>query len=321
MRDWDWLTPLLLGEVDAEELDRLGADLDIERVQTLVDLGSSDEYDAAETSLSRYCGQVAAGTSRVTALPHCLMQAFRHRCIIVASTSSAHAVRDLRGGAIGLTGWQDSGNTWTRAVLAESGVGIDDARWVVGRLTENHPIQDRLGGFGEPGRIEADPQERPLMAMLSSGELDAVLTPFMPNGFFAPDSQWRPLLDDLAGAEAAYADRHNYVPGIHILGFKSEFLNQHTDIALAVSRALAESRRIWTEKRRRYAETSMWIIDDLLRESRLLPTGWQQPGLDRQGEMFAAFCHQLEAQRLLPKAPTVTELFPVDVPAIVGSAC
>ncbi|SDT38416.1 substrate-binding domain-containing protein [Microlunatus soli] len=315
LRDWDWLTPLLLGETDRRALDRHGVELDIHRVPALVDLSSGTDFEVAETSLSRYAQHIAAGATDVTALPHWMMQSFRHRCIIVSRQSSAHAVRDLRGGAIGLTGWQDSGNTWTRAVLAESGVGIDDARWVVGRLTAHHPVQDRLAGFGRPGHIEADPRERPLMEMLSAGELDAVLTPFMPTGFFASDSLWRPLLDDLAGAEAAYADRHNFVPGIHVLGFRSDFLRSHQEIAVEISAALVESRRIWTEKRRRYAETSMWIIDDLLRESRVLPAGWDQPGLDRQGEMVAAFSEQLERQRLLPAAPAVSDLFPIDIPA------
>lgn len=319
LRDWDWLTPLLLGEVNPEALGRLGVELDIQRVPTLVDLASTPDVDAAETSLSRYAGGVASGATEITALPHCLMQSFRHRCIIVSRQSPVHAVRDLRGGAIGLTGWQDSGNTWTRAVLAESGVGIDDARWVVGRLTAEHPVQDRLAGYGVPGHIEADPQERPLMELLSAGHLDAVLTPFMPSGFFAPDSPWRPLLDDLAGAEAAYADRHDFVPGIHVLGFRSDFLTAHRDVALAISAALVESRTIWTEKRRRYAETSMWIIDDLLRESRVLPADWDQPGLERQGAMFTAFGEQMEQQRLLAAAPSLSELFPIDIPLSVSA--
>lgn len=317
VRDWDWLTPLLLGEVDLGELDRLDVELEVARVQTLPDLCTSEEYAGAEMSLSRYVSHVAAGGQDVLALPHCLMQSFRHRCIVVRRSSAIHCVRELRGGTIGLTGWQDSGNTWTRAVLAESGVGIGDARWVVGRLTERHPIEDRLGGHGAPGRIEADPQERPLTELLTTGELDAVLTPFMPTGFFAVDSPWRLLLDDVAGAEASYADRHGFVPGIHVLAFKQTVIRDRPEVARAVSAAFADSRRIWTEKRRRYAETSMWLISDLLRESRALPTGWDLPGLEHQGPMFTAFAAQMVAQGLLEQAPAVDRLFPLDLAAEV----
>lgn len=318
LRDWDWLTPLLLGEVDLAELKRLDVELDVDRVQTLPNLGHSSTYAAAEMSLSRYVSSVAAGRDAVTAVPQCLMQSFRHRCIVVSRYSSAHSVRDLRGGVIGLTGWQDSGNTWTRAVLAESGVGIDDARWVVGRLTAAHPIHDRLGGYGVPGRIESDPRERPLVELLSAGELDAILTPFMPAGFYAPDSEWRPLLPDIAGAEASYADRHGFVPGIHVLAFKTDLLATRPEVVAAISAALENSRRIWTEKRRRYAETSMWLLGDLLRESRTLPARWDRPGLEHQGAMFTAFTDQMVTQRLLKQAPPLERLFPLDVSGVAG---
>lgn len=317
VRDWDWFTPLLLGEVDLRELDRLGVELEVVRVQTLPDLPTSEEYGGAEMSLSRYVSHVAAGGHAVVALPHCLMQSFRHRCIVVPRRSSIHSVRELRGGTIGLTGWQDSGNTWTRAVLAESGVGIGDAHWVVGRLTERHPIEDRLGGHGVPGRIEADAQERPLTDLLAAGELDAVLTPFMPTGFFSVDSPWRPLLDDVTGAEASYADRHGFVPGIHVLAFKEDLVRERPEVAGAISSAFAESRRIWTAKRRRYAETSMWLISDLLREARSLPAGWDLPGLEYQGPMFAAFAEQMVTQGLLAQSPTIDQLFPIDLAAEV----
>ncbi|MSE19375.1 nitrate ABC transporter substrate-binding protein, partial [Pantoea agglomerans] len=97
---------------------------------------------------------------------------------------------------------------------------IDDVFWYAGRLTADHPIVDRLAGFGRPGRIEPAPDERPLIEMLQAGELDAIFTPFMPEGFFLAGSGLRQLQTDFYQAERDYFNRVGYVPGIHILALK-----------------------------------------------------------------------------------------------------
>ncbi|WP_197429663.1 type 2 periplasmic-binding domain-containing protein [Auraticoccus cholistanensis] len=311
LRDWDWLTPLLLGELGTEPLDELGLELQVERVPALPDLWSEPGLDAAEISLSRYCLAVADGRSEVVAVPHVLMQGFRHRCVIVAAGSEATSAADLRGGRIGLTGWPDSGNTWTRAALADDGLGLDDARWFTGRLTADHPEQDRLGGHGVPGHIEAL-TGTPLVERLSRGELDAVLTPFMPPGFHSPDAPWRPLYPDVRAAEAGWVRRHGFVPGHHLLGFRTGVA---PEVAAAVSEVLLRSREAWRTKRAKYAETSAWLAVDLVDEARLLPPGWDTPGLAEQGPMVAEFTAQQRHQRLHPSPPQLTDLFPLDLAA------
>jgi 4,5-dihydroxyphthalate decarboxylase len=49
VRDWDYFTPLALGDLKPE-----GFNLEIDRVGTLVDnLATSEKYDAGEVSFSR----------------------------------------------------------------------------------------------------------------------------------------------------------------------------------------------------------------------------------------------------------------------------
>ena len=114
---------------------------------------------------------------------------------------------------IGVTGWRipaipGRGPPWRRRV------SVSRMRsWYAGRLTGAHPIVDRLGGLRRPGRIEAVPGERPMMDLLESGELDAVFTPFMPDGFFGPSSNFRHLLPDYRAEELAYFRRGRLRPG------------------------------------------------------------------------------------------------------------
>ncbi|MDO9636975.1 MAG: nitrate ABC transporter substrate-binding protein [Pseudotabrizicola sp.] len=314
LRDWDYLTPLLLGDVGDPRID-----LQITRVGTLVDdLATTTAYDGAEISFSRYVQDRAAGCTAVLGVPQFLMRGFRHRCIITAKTSPITRLEDLAGKKIGVTGWQDSGNTWTRAALADLGVGIEDVMWYAGRLTEAHPITDRLGRFARPGRIEAMPGEQPMIAALLDGSLDAVFTPFMPTGFFRPDSAFRHVLSDFRSAEIAYFDRVGYVPGMHILGLKASFAMENPWIASALSDLFDGSLAMWLDKRRKYAETTPWIIQDIAMMDTALGAKWAASGLSANAGMISDFVRQSREQALIGCDLTLTEIFPSDPSAMRG---
>ncbi|MET3616345.1 4,5-dihydroxyphthalate decarboxylase [Rhizobium aquaticum] len=303
LRDWDYITPIVVGDVTSPRLT-----LDIERVGTLT---MQVAFDGAEISFSRYCEQRFNGDDSLVGVPNFIMRGFRHRCIITAKNSSVRSLADLAGKNIGVTGWRDSGTVWTRAAARREGVGIEDAMWYAGRLTEAHPVTDRLGGYGRPGRIEAAPGERPMVELLQAGELDAVFTPFMPKGFFDKDSLLRPVLDDYRAAEVAYFKAVGYVPGMHLIGLKAELVSKHPWIVDEVSRMLDESKRLWLEKREKYADTTPWIIDELRRCSAdLLPT-WNDSGLSANEAMIRDFASELYEQKILPRLLSPTELFAV----------
>lgn len=306
VRDWDYVTPLLLGDVASERID-----LKVERLATLPeDFASDPRFDASEISFSRYTTSRSRGETAVLGVPNFLMRGFRHRCIITARDSGLVRLEDLRGRRIGVTGWQDSGNTWTRAALARAGVGIEDARWYAGRLTEAHPVTDRLGRYARPGRIEPVPGERPMLALLDEGRLDAVFTPFMPPGFFERQTRYRLLLPDVRAAERAYFEAVGYVPGIHILGVKAAFAAQHPWAVQELSDLIDAARRLWLEKRRKYIDTTPWLIEDLVSTGRDLPPDWDASGLAANRRMIADFLDEVRRQGLADTGLTPESLFP-----------
>ena len=306
VRDWDYFTPLALGDIQPE-----GFTLKIDRVGTLVnEIATSDQYDAGEVSFSRYAQGRAKGDESLLGLPHFLMRGFRQRCIITTADSPLTTPAQLKGKKIGVTGWQDSGNTWTRTVLREAGVEIDDAYWFAGRLTEDHPIVDRLAGFGRPGRIEAAPGERPLIDLLKAGELDAVFTPFMPQGFFLPESGLRQLQTDFYQAELDYFNRVGYVPGMHILAMKPALAQEHPWLPQALSELIDRSYVMWMQKREKYADTTPWLLDDLRRTAQDLPASWNQNGFAVNKKMIADFANELYQQGLTKTLVTPEALFP-----------
>lgn len=306
VRDWDYLTPLALGDVASPRLD-----LTVDRVGTLVaHVGKDPSYDAAETSFSRYAQLRADGDDSVFGIPNFIMRGFRHRCIITARSSGITALGQLAGKRIGVTGWRDSGNTWTRAALRREGVGVDGAQWFAGRLTAAHPITDRLDGFGRPGRIEAMPSERPMMEALEDGSLDAVFTPFMPDGFFDEGSKFRQVVEDFRGAEIDYFNDVGYVPGMHLVGLKAGIAAEHPWLAEELSTLIDESQRVWLQKRRKYADTTPWMIDELRRVARDLPADWNANGLVANDRMIRDFAEELHVQGILPRRLSPGDLFP-----------
>ncbi|MBF9231934.1 substrate-binding domain-containing protein [Microvirga alba] len=306
VRDWDYVVPLALGDVRSGRFD-----LQLDRVGTLPeDLATDPRYDAGEISFSRYSLGRARGETSIVGVPHFLMRGFRHRCIITTKASNITTLDQLAGKKIGLTGWQDSGNTWTRAILRRIGIGIDDAYWYAGRLTEAHPIVNRLGSYGRPGRIEAAPGERPMMELLEEGVLDAVFTPFMPPGFFDADSKFRQLVPDFRKAEVEYFNDVGYVPGMHLLGIKPTIVEEHPWLPQALSELLDESTRVWLEKRAKYADTTPWIIDEIRQVTRDLPASWDRNGFAANEHMIADFATELHAQNLTDKQLSPRDLFP-----------
>jgi 4,5-dihydroxyphthalate decarboxylase len=306
VRDWDYITPLVLGDVKPE-----GFELEVDRVAALPDnLAGHALYDAAEMSFSRYALGRSRGETGVVGLPHFLMRGFRLRCIITAKTSGLTTVAELAGKRIGLAGWQDSGNTWTRALLRREGIGITDAQWRISRLMASHPIVDRLAGYGRPGLIETVPGDTPLLEMLARGELDAVFIPFMPPGFFDAASPFRQLVPDFRTAEASYAAEVGYVPGMHVLALKADRAAEHPWLAQALSDVLDRSYRSWMERRLRYADTTPWLLDELRQVARDLPAGWDANGMAANRAMIADFGTELRAQELTPMSMTPEFLFP-----------
>lgn len=307
VRDWDYLTPLALGDVRSNKLQVI-----VDRVGTLVShLGETEAYDASEMSFSRYVSLRYEGDDSIVGIPNFIMRGFRHRCVITSNESGISNFEQLAGKKIGVTGWRDSGNTWTRAALRRHGVEVEDAFWFAGRLTETHPITDRLDGFGREGRIEAMPGEQPMMEALREGKLDAVFTPFMPDGYFGKNAGFRQVLSDFRSAELKYFNDTGYVPGMHLMGIKAEILTMHPWIAQELSDLLDESQRVWTAKRRKYAETTPWMIDELLKCAQELPEDWNVSGIKHNETMINDFAKELHLQGILPRKMSIEELFPI----------
>lgn len=326
VRHWDHVVPIALGDVSGQAFahgsgsgsDRdsgrsTGLSLTLCRLESTPDLWSTTVYDGGETSFSRYVRARAAGDDRVVALPVFLMRGFRHRCIIVRQDSPAETAADLKGSRIGLTGWPDSGNTWTRAILGEAGVGIHDADWQVGPLTAAHPVVDRIGGVTVGENVRHTAGGAPLVDLLIAGELDAVMTPFMPGGFHSPDSNLRTLFRDSRAAELEYHARHGFVPGIHLLALRSEVLTDRPELAQQLVDLFESAKQLSYLRRNKLMDITPWHNEEVALTARVFGPDWMPYGVSTDRRMVAAFQEQLVAQELLTAPVPADDLFPYSI--------
>jgi 4,5-dihydroxyphthalate decarboxylase len=306
VRYWEHVVPLALGEVGH-------GFLNTKLLETTPNLWANPDLDGAETSFSQYVRARARGDDRVIALPLFLMRGFRHRCIVVRRDSPAVDAADLGDARIGLTGWADSGNTWTRAILREAGVDVADATWRVGPLTANHPVFDRIGGVQVGENVAHTPNHAPLMDLLASGDLEAVMTPFMPPGFYDPDSMTRPLYPDTRAAEVDYFHRHGFVPGMHVLALRSEVVRRAPETAQRLIDLFEIAKRISRSRRDKLMDVTPWHNEDIAVATSVIGSDWMPYGFEGDRAMVRAFQEELVAQGLLGDPVPEHDLFPFAV--------
>jgi 4,5-dihydroxyphthalate decarboxylase len=304
-RHWDHLVPLALGDV-------VGAGrIAVRFLESTPQLQEEGELAAAETSLSSYVRLRASGDRSITALPVFIMRGFRHRCIITRKTAHFQTGADLRGARIGLTGWPDSGNVWTRAVLRREGVGIGDAEWRVGALTADHPRLDRLGGMLVPDNVAVAENDEPLVDMLTKGALDAVMTPFMPRGFSDFDSPFRTLFPRVREAEAEYFVEVGYIPGIHVLTVKTSVLETEPDVAQLLIDALSASQELARERREKLLDVTPWQNEAFEVSATTFGNDFSPIGFTDNRRMIADFQTELVDQGIIETSVPEDDLFPL----------
>jgi 4,5-dihydroxyphthalate decarboxylase len=97
---------------------------------------------------------------------------------------------------------------------------------------------------------------------------------------------------------------------MHLIAVKSDIARQHPWLPGELSRLVDESQRVWTAKRRKYAETSPWIIEELLEAAHALPPAWNDSGMEVNRRMIEDFAGELHVQGILSRRVSAEELFP-----------
>lgn len=291
---WDHITPLRTGDVTPE-----GIDLIYDVHHGLTPVSDDPACMGGEASLGRFMIDVSRGNTDFVALPVLPMFAFRHRCFLVKRGARIGNLSELEGKRVGLDGWPNSGNTWTKITLGQADVDIWKITWVIAPIEGTSDASHGPVPLDAPSNVQSGPPGKSLVDLLLSGEIDVLVAAFMPQGFFLPHSSIVPMMPDYRSAEMAYYHEHGYVPAHHLVKLRREVVERHPWIVDSLMQAFTEAKRLWLRQRRHLADTTPWLLEELAQTAAIFGEDWQPYGLEPNLKMLSDFCQGQYAQQLV----------------------
>lgn len=294
-RSYSHVMPLAAGDVRPE-----GIFLTLDRTTSIGRFREDTAFQAGEMSFSRYLIGLSQGDHSIVGLPIFVMHGFRQRCFFVRRGSPLRSLADLAGKRVGTNGWPDTGNTWSRSALRTAGVDLKSITWFVGPVDE--PLDAGATERAQallPSGVTQLPAGQTLAGQLAGGELDAMMCPWPPRGFYEADFPIARLFPDYQSAEEAYYQEVGIYPAHHVVGLRRELFERHPWIARSLYQAFDQSRLQAQADNLLLADASPWVQADIERAMSLMGTDWQPNGVEPNAKMIARLCEEEAAQGLV----------------------
>src|SRR3982074_1442341 len=212
--DYDRTRPLMDGRVKPD-----GIDLDIRILrprQAFQRMLDSQEFQVSELSLASYTALRGRADCPFVAVPVALSKIFRHACIYVRTGAGIRTPADLKGKRVGTSQWSSTGLVFMRGMLQHDyGVRAQDMHWFKGGL--NSFVEPPLIPLDLPKDIKLDflSGRQTLEKMFAAGELDALLSLYIPKLFLEGSPSIARLFPNYKEAAQDYYSRTRIFPTMH----------------------------------------------------------------------------------------------------------
>ena len=309
--DYDRTRPLIDGRVKPE-----GIDLDFQILrprQTFQRMLDTQEFDVSELSLASYTALKGRGACPFVAVPVALSKIFRHSCIYVRAGSGIATPQDLRGKRVGTSQYSSTGLVFMRGMLQHDyGVKSEDMHWFMGGL--NSFVEPPLIPLDLPKAIRLDflSAGQTLESMFDTGELDALLSLYIPKSFLARAPHISRLFPDFKAVEQDYYRRSGIFPIMHTIVLREDIYREHPWAARSIYRAFCEARDLavgglYDTDALRVALP--WLIDHVEETWRVFGKDFWAYGLEPNRATWAAVGRYVHEQGLSPRVVSADELF------------
>jgi 4,5-dihydroxyphthalate decarboxylase len=313
--DYDRTRPLMDGRVKPD-----GIDLDIQVLrprQSFQRMLDSQEFQISELSLASYAALKARGDCPFVAIPVAMSKIFRHSCIYVRTDAGITKPKDLRGKRVGTGQWGSTGLCFMRGFLQHDyGVKAEDMHWFMGGLTGTPDKQ--LIPMSLPGTIKLDylKEGQALEDMLAAGELDALLSLFIPNMFINGSPRIARLFPNFKEVERDYYARTKILPIMHTVVVREDVHREHPWVAKSIYKAFCAAKAIAVDGL--YDTDALrvalpWLIDHVEESWRVFGKDFWAYGIEPNRPTWEAIGRFVHEQSLAPRVVTPEELFPVEV--------
>lgn len=309
--DYDRTRPLMDGRVRPE-----GIDLDIEILrprQAFQRMLDKKEFQVSELSLASYAALKGRGNCPFVALPVALSKIFRHSCIYVRPDAGIRTPQDLKGKRVGTSQWSSTGLVFMRGMLQHDyGVKPQDMYWFMGGL--NSFVEPPLIPLDLPKDIRLDflSGAQTLERMFAAGELDALLSLYIPKLFLERCPNIARLFPNYKEAEQDYYRRTGIFPIMHTVVLREDVYRDHPWAARSLYKAFVQARDVAVDGL--YDTDALrvalpWLIDHVEETWRVFGHDFWAYGLEPNRPTFAAVGRYVHEQGLCPRAVSADELF------------
>ena len=263
-----------------------------------------EEFDVSEMSLGSYCTAVARGDRRFVAIPAFPSRVFRHGNLYVPASSPLRDPSELKGCRIGVEEYEMTAGIWIRGFLNDDyGVSARDVRWVLGR-------KEKVAGIPCDPAIEVSFNDKlDLEAALEQGDIDALMTTFLPAGF---PGRVRRLLPGYQEAEEDYFRRTGIFPIMHTIVMRRALYEEHPWLARGLFKAFTQAKEM--AQRDMYRPNTLrftlpWLVASIERTRAIMGEDPWPYGLEANLPTLRAFSRHLVEQGLTKRLLTLEEIF------------
>jgi 4,5-dihydroxyphthalate decarboxylase len=309
--DYDRTRPLIDGRVAPE-----GIDLDIQLLrprETFQRMLDNQEFHASELSLASYIALKGRGRCPFVAIPVALSKIFRHSCIYVRTDAGIRTPQDLRGKRVGTSQYSSTALVFLRGMLQdEYGVQDSDMHWFMGGM--NTFTEQPLIPLSLPERVKLDflARGQTLEGMFAAGELDALLSIYIPQMFLDGSPRIARLFPNFKEVEQDYYRRTKIFPIMHTVVVREDVHREHPWVARNLYRAFCQARDLAVDGL--YDTDALrvalpWLLDHVEEAWRVFGKDFWAYGLEPNRATLAAIGRYVHEQGLSPRTVQPEELF------------
>jgi 4,5-dihydroxyphthalate decarboxylase len=313
--DYDRTRPLVDGRVQPD-----GIELDIKLLrprQTFQRMLDDKEFHASELSLASYAALKGRGDCPFVAIPVALSRIFRHSCIYVREGAGITKPEDLRGKRVGTSQYSSTALVFMRGMLKHDyGVQPEDMHWFMGGL--NTFTEQPLIPLNLPKAVRLDflSGGQTLEKMFAAGELDALLSVYIPNMFLQGAPQMKRLFPNFKEVEQDYYRRTGIFPIMHTVVVRDDVHRDNPWVAASLYKAFAEARDLAVDGL--YDTDALrvalpFLLDHVEETWRVFGKDFWAYGVEPNRATWSAIGQYVHEQGLSPKLVMPEELFTVKV--------
>jgi 4,5-dihydroxyphthalate decarboxylase len=309
--DYDRTRPLIDGRVKPE-----GIDLDIQILRPRIAFQrmlDHQEFQVSELSLASYTALKARGNCPFAAIPVALSKIFRHSCIYVRPGGGIAKPEDLKGKRVGTSQYSSTGLCFMRGMLQHDyGVMSEDMHWFMGGL--NTFVEPPLIPLDLPKaiRLEFLKDGQTLEQMFDAGELDALLSLYIPHSFLKGAPHIARLWPNFKEIEQDYYCRTRIFPIMHTVALREDVHSEHPWAAASLYNAFCAARDLAVDGL--YDTDALrvalpWLVDHVEETWRTFGKDFWPYGIEANRPTWTAIGQYVHEQGLAPRVVTPEELF------------